>query len=249
MKRKEKINSYIQSKNISILEIGALDSPSFRIKDYNIKYLDFQSTEELAKKGEINPRYKKENLVNVDFVCPTLNYSEYVSEKFDLIIANHVVEHVVNTVKWLAELRNLLNIGGQIFLSIPDKRYTFDIKRNTTTFVDVLKAYNNNLTKPDYYHILEHFYYFKEVSTVDIYDKKTLSKLNKNRFEPKEALKVAEKFSKMDYADVHCNVYTSSSFKEMIDVLIEIDLIEFELVEVTNPIKYSNEFYAILSKK
>ena len=49
--RRKEINQYLDSREARILEIGALDDPTYTRPDYCIKYLDFTSTEMLATKN------------------------------------------------------------------------------------------------------------------------------------------------------------------------------------------------------
>ncbi len=226
-KRKKNIESYVDVKNAHILEIGALDSPTYDDKKYHIKFLDYTSKEELAKKGDSNPRYRLESLVNVDYVCPTPEYSKYFQENFDLVIANHVIEHIPDMIRWLDELYNLLSPGGYLFLSVPDKRYTFDIVRRNTTVVDLLRNHEESIKKPNFYNILEHFYYHKSVSASDVWSNDFKEKLGVKRYELEEAIDVAKKHSLENYADVHCHVFTTDSFCELFEELGEINKIKF----------------------
>lgn len=246
--RLDRLSSLRDLSTSNILEIGALDSPTLSPDNYSIKFLDFASAEELSSKNEGHPRYAIERLVNVDYICPSLNYTEFVHEKFDIIIANHVIEHVSNTISWINELSKLLKDKGILFLSVPDKRYTFDIARNTTTFIDLVRSYNEKTTKPTFYQILDHIYFYKKIKVQDIFNGDYLEKLKANRFTPREAFDTALRLSKLDYADVHCHVYTNTSFLETFSILEQLKLINLKLSEVTEPVKYSNEFYAVFER-
>ncbi len=246
--RKKKIESYVDIKNSLTLEIGALDSPTYNPKDHHIKFLDFTSKEELATKGDHNPRYKLENLVNVDYVCPTTEYSKYIQDRFDLVIANHVIEHIPDTIRWLDEIYNILSSGGYLFLSVPDKRYTFDIARRNTTIIDLLRNNEEQVVRPSFYNILEHFYYHKSVSSKDAWNNNYKEKINTKRFSLNKAIDVARKHSMENYADVHCHVYTSSSFFELIDELDEINKINLNLIDIDEPSFMTNEFHVVLRK-
>ena len=246
--RQQKIASYVQPEKASILEIGALDSPTYTRPNFDVKYLDFASTSELAAKGGANPRYAKERLVQVDFVCPSPEYSKFIHESFDLVVANHVVEHIPDSIRWLQEIYTLLKPGGYLFLSVPDKRYTFDIVRKNTDFIDLLRNYREEVKKPDFYHILQHFYYHKNVGTAEVWNNQHQDKLKVMRFDVKKALEIADAFAAEPYADVHCHVFTSDSFQTTYRILIELELIPLTLETVTQTTKMSNEFYAVFRR-
>lgn len=243
------LEKQIDVSSSKILEIGALDSPMYKKTEFDVKFLDYASRFELSVNGKNNPRYKFENLAEVDFVCPSIDDYSEINEEFDLVIANHVIEHIPDTISWLNKINALLRNSGRLFLTVPDKRYTFDIKRNETTFIDLLRAYHDRVRKPDLYSILEHFHYHKSISASDIWkDNKELSrKLNQSRFYSiKELYKTGKKLSQLPYADVHCHVFTSHSFIDLIHQLKELDLIQFQ-IESSSEVKFmSNEFYVVL---
>ncbi|WMJ75628.1 methyltransferase domain-containing protein [Cytophagaceae bacterium ABcell3] len=231
-----------------LLEIGPLDNPTYLKSEANIKYLDYTSETILSAKSKNNPRYALERLVKVDFISPTPAYSEVINEKFDVVIANHVIEHIPDTISWLQEIEKILETNGILFLSVPDKRYTFDITRRNTTFIDLLYNYNNKVKKPSFYNILEHFFYHKAVDAKMVWRNEHLQKIQQQRFSPQEALKVAQRLSKEEYADVHCHVYTMDSFKELVSVLTEMNYIPLQLEEVFDTQPMTNEFQAVFRK-
>lgn len=233
----------------SILEIGALDQPTFRPPDHKVSYADLASRKELAAKGGNNPRYKYERLVDVDYVIKDGDYAKSIGRTFDLIIANHVIEHVPNAIDFLGDMGKLLTPKGVLFLTVPDKRYTFDITRRLTNFIDLLRAQRNRQTKPDFFNILEHFWHHKAVSAKDIWENKHHEAMAKQRFKHKDALDTAEHYAKEDYADVHCHVFTDSSFNELLTDLQGFGLLPFSHWRIS-PVRYmSNEFYVALHKQ
>lgn len=59
----------------------------------------------------------------------------------DFVIANHVLEHLVNPLRFLIEARRLLRADGLLFVALPDPRCTFDRDRQRTPLRDVLDRY------------------------------------------------------------------------------------------------------------
>lgn len=247
--RREIIQSRIDVQDSRILEIGALDYPTYALPDHDVKFVDFASTDDLANKGKRNPRYQSNGLVEVDFVCPNLSYSEEIQQQFDLVIANHVIEHVPDVIYWLEELHSILAPGGHLFLSIPDKRYTFDVARRNSTFIDMLRNYEESVRKPDFYQILDHFYYHKAVTAVEVWEGKHQDKLKRMRYSTKQAVEVAENHARQSYADVHCHVFTCDTFVEVLTPLTELGKIKFELIMIDETVPMTNEFHVLLKKE
>jgi len=59
------------------------------------------------------------------------------------VIANQVLEHLENTLQALQSMLRVVKKGGVVFLSLPDKRFTFDVDRPATRFAHVLEDYRS----------------------------------------------------------------------------------------------------------
>jgi SAM-dependent methyltransferase len=121
------------------IEIGALNLPARVPEGTVVKYVDSKPAERLIE------TYRNEmhghTVVPVDLVTDAQTLDGVENESQDFVIANQVVEHLENP---LLALRNMLRVtkpGGAIFLSLPDKRHTFDVDRPVTTFEHVLEDY------------------------------------------------------------------------------------------------------------
>lgn len=120
-------------KNMTALEVGAFYMPTLLPSDVKlIEYADYYSTAELKKQLEGND-YALERLVDVTHVVADKELKDLVKKKYDIIIANHVLEHLINPFGYLKDLEGMLNPGGMIFASLPDKKYSFDRYRPDTT--------------------------------------------------------------------------------------------------------------------
>ena len=63
---------------------------------------------------------------------------------YDFFIANHVIEHLVNPVKFLEKLNAVMAEGSILYLAVPDKRYTFNVKRAVTSSEHLWQDYLRN---------------------------------------------------------------------------------------------------------
>jgi len=125
------------------LEIGPSFNPLLRKADgYDIEIVDHLSAEGLRQK------YKDANvdlglIEEVDHVSDGGAISALVGKPhaFDFCIALHVVEHTVDLVEFLLDCQTLLKRDGLLVLAVPDKRFSFDVLRSTSTTGDVLQAH------------------------------------------------------------------------------------------------------------
>ncbi len=69
------------------------------------------------------------------------------SEAFDFLIANHFIEHLVNPIQFLEGCSQILQPGGILFLTIPDKDQTFDRNRELTTNAHLWRDYRRGESK------------------------------------------------------------------------------------------------------
>jgi len=232
-----------------ILEIGALDNPTFRRPEFNVAYVDYATRQELAKKGNVNPRYQYDKLVDVDYVVNGRRYHDVISETFDLIVANHVIEHIADPIAWLYDLGMLLNPDGCIFLSVPDRRYTFDILRREASLIDLLRAHAYKQTKPDFFNILDHLWYSRPaVKARDVWRNDYHHLLGQRRFTPEQVLTAAKQHANEAYADVHCYAYSEPTFKQLLHELSEFSLLGFQDIEMFPVAEMTNEFYVLLRR-
>lgn len=64
------------------------------------------------------------------------DHVEKVSGKYDLVVLSHVVEHLVNPIEFLSNLKKLLTPNGAIFVEVPyqDFRYKDDVEGHVLFF-------------------------------------------------------------------------------------------------------------------
>lgn len=121
------------------LEIGALHKPVKVPRDARVTYVDSLSTEQL--KYLFQNEVAGHQVVDVGIVTDAHTLKEVRSASQDFLIANQVVEHLENPLLALENMLRVLKEGGFLFISLPDKRYTFDCDRPLTDFAHVLKDY------------------------------------------------------------------------------------------------------------
>jgi predicted SAM-dependent methyltransferase len=80
-------------------------------------------------------------LVDVDIIDDGEQIAEIPDSTQDFVIVNHVLEHFQNPIVAINNMLRVLNNGGVLYLSIPDKRYSFDIDRPVTSIEHLLRDY------------------------------------------------------------------------------------------------------------
>ena len=112
------------------IEIGALHRPVPLPDGVTVRYLDRLYTDDL--RSEYN------ELSSVEVVEPTIIddgelLQQVPTNSVDFIIANHFLEHCQDPIGTILIHLDRLRAGGHLFYAIPEKRYTFDNPRVTTT--------------------------------------------------------------------------------------------------------------------
>jgi 2-polyprenyl-3-methyl-5-hydroxy-6-metoxy-1,4-benzoquinol methylase len=227
----------------SILEIGAMDAPTYPERD--ARYLDWFSGDELRERHSANPRRANERIVDVDYVVKEKRFAAAVAERFDVVIANHVIEHVADPIGWLGEIAQITRDGGSLFLAVPDRRYTFDYLRPVSTAADVVRASEEGLERPSRWQMLEAIFYHRPIQAADAWEGRLEEKLATARFTLEEALAHAAR-AEREYVDVHCHVFTADSFGPLVRDLADGGLIGWRLAGLAGVAEGGNEFLAWL---
>ena len=111
------------------LEIGALHNPLRTSAD--VRYVDRFSKADLRRHY---PELSALPVVEPDIIDDGETLTSVPDGSQDFIIANHFIEHCEDPVGTLATLTRRLRPGGILYMAVPDKRYTFDRARPSTTW-------------------------------------------------------------------------------------------------------------------
>ncbi|WP_291122665.1 methyltransferase domain-containing protein [Flavobacterium sp. UBA6046] len=139
-----------------ILEIGPLNRPTVTKVDFpNCFYCDIRNT------GQVKALYTGNEylettgihvdvntIVDIDYVLKE-SYKETFRglEKFDYIIASHVMEHVEDIIAFLNDIASVLKPKGKFCIVYPDKRYCFDHFREGASFRDAYDVYRRGTSE------------------------------------------------------------------------------------------------------
>jgi SAM-dependent methyltransferase len=240
--RNEKLLHDIDPANQSGVEIGALHTPIVTHEMGEIRYVDHDTTEAIRNKYSRYPsehRIDLNKIVDVDYVWGERSLKELTKAEapFDYVIASHVIEHVPDLIGWLSEIRAILKPGGILSLAIPDKRQCFDCQRQNTRLCEILEAYLHQNKKPSPWQIFD--FYASEVTTVQGEHNWSGELAENTEFLHPQSLSKAweitqEVFKSGNYHDVHCWVFTPTSFLILLADLAELELLKFEVSKFYN---------------
>lgn len=230
--------------NLRILEFGPRDRPSFVGSDGYVRYLDWFSKSELMQMHPELAQKDPSAFGSPDYVVKSSCFSNSVNETFDLLVANHVLEHVPDMIGWLSEAAAISSQRCELFLSLPDRRFTFDYFRRCSDLVDVYRCHMERLEKPDFYQVLRNLYYHQKVDAGLIWQGEAPSPTR--RFSFKLAVALAQEYSQT-YSDTHCHVFTYQSFCTLMDDLHQAGLSRWRVVKSADVIDGHVEFHALLT--
>lgn len=120
------------------IEVGALHHPVKVGKGVRVKYIDRLSVEKLR---EQYPELNKMQLVEADVIADGETLEPIESFTQDFVIANHFLEHCQNPIFTIENMLRVLKRKGILFVSIPDKRYTFDVNRPISPYDHLVRDY------------------------------------------------------------------------------------------------------------
>lgn len=223
----------------SILEIGPGHAPDFT--GNNVRYLDLVSGEELRK---LYPELPDRNggAPDIDYLVADLAEGK-ITERFDLVYSAHNFEHQANCVLHLNSIAEILNPGGYFLAVIPDKNFTFDYFRQTTTLIDVLSAMPSQTN---------HSLRTAMSSRVTTHNNAAMHWLGQHGDSKLNDDSVIDSYKTYDakiFKSQHVNAFDSASFKKIFSLLTKKDIINLNLLRVYNTPFMRNEFVAIFQKE
>lgn len=232
------------------LEFGALHNPVVRPEQGDIRFVDYTTTESLRAHPHADT-VDKSAIVNVDYIWSgSGSLAEVIKtgELFEYAIASHVIEHVPNIVCWFFGIADVLTPGAVFNLAIPDKRYTFDVRRKLTTLGEVVESHLLQFTHPSIRQMFDHCYDAVAIEPGAVW-KNDVDIKNIPRFCGDNALQLAydqalEILKTHRYYDSHCLIVTPLSFLRLIEGLSRLHLFPFILRDFHGTKVGDFEFFA-----
>lgn len=115
------------------LELGALNNPLPVPPHAKVRYVDFASAENVGQ------QFPGHAVKAPDIIDDALTLSSIADCSQDFLIACHILEHLEDPIGALKNWFRVLRPNGILFVSIPDRRFTFDFYRKVTPFAHLLE--------------------------------------------------------------------------------------------------------------
>jgi predicted SAM-dependent methyltransferase len=184
------------------LEIGALHRPLKTPPQARVRYVDRMSVEDLVASYAEDVAGKE--LVPVDVVDDGETLATVDDDSQDFIVANHFLEHTGDPIGAIGNHLAKLRPGGVLFYAVPDKRYSFDFRREVTTLDHLVRDHEEG----------------PEVSRREHYDEWGLLVTGTDEERaaanwPERGAEMARALEAEDYS-IHHHVWTESAFLELL---------------------------------
>ena len=213
--RREKVLSGLNMSGHG-LEIGPSYSPLVpKAEGYDVRSVDHLDRVGLVEK------YKGMNvdisrIEDVDYVWSGERISSLVNgEKFDWVIASHVIEHVPDMITFLRDCAEVLKDDGVLSLIVPDKRYEFDYFRPTTGIGKVIDAFHSNQVRPSAGTVAEFCLYMANKDGREVWDRLRFGSDPDFVGTVDDARRMQDLAFAGEYRDCHVWTFTPSSFRLM----------------------------------
>jgi predicted SAM-dependent methyltransferase len=209
------------------LEIGALNWPLQVPPWATVKNVDRMTPEQLR---EEYPEMAELELAAVDFLDDGERLESIADGSQDFIIANHFLEHTGDPISTIGNHLAKLKPGGVLFYAVPDKRYTFDFRREATSLEHIVRDHEQGPEGSRRGH-------FDEWGSLVV---GTETDREDPRW-PERAEEVARELEAEDFS-IHTHTFTEASFLELLlhcrrrfDEAFEIEVVarrELEIVVI-----------------
>jgi predicted SAM-dependent methyltransferase len=120
------------------IEIGAAHQPLVVPASVRVKHVDRLPAPELRKHY---PDMIHAVFAPVDIIDDGETLTSFEDSSQDFIIANHFIEHCQNPIRTFQNFFRVLKPDGIAFVAVPDKRFTFDADRPSTTIDHVRRDF------------------------------------------------------------------------------------------------------------
>jgi SAM-dependent methyltransferase len=230
----------------TILEIGPFSRPLF--SGPGVAYFDVLDRAGLAALARKIGMDVTGSIPEIDYVSPTGDLA-VVLETFDVVASSHAIEHQPDLVRHLRQVERVLNPGGSYFVWIPDKRFGLDHFQPESTIAGVIAAADE---KRDF-HILE------TLIAQEVFRAHNDSRrhwLGDHGMLPAAAAAIIRDVRALydhsrthgEYIDRHAWQFTPDSFRAILTLLNELDMVALRPLRVYSTLFPHNEFWAILYK-
>jgi predicted SAM-dependent methyltransferase len=126
----------------TVLEIGPAHNAILPKRDgFRTRTVDYLDRDGLVEKYRSFKQYDPNDIEAVDYVIAVGEpMANVIDERFDVVLASHVLEHSLSVIDFINDCTTLLAPGGVVSLIVPDHRYCFDRFRERSSIGRVIDA-------------------------------------------------------------------------------------------------------------
>jgi hypothetical protein len=137
----------------------------------------------------------------------------------------------------------ILEPGGMVTLALPHRDHTFDSKRKTTSFAELLDSYIAQLSRPSPRQIADHMFGVHCHFENDLF-------ANSGSLLREVVSTVRQSVAESVYTDCHCSVFTPTSFATTWSMLDACGLTCFDIIGIEDGTEGAeSEFYVYLCRR
>jgi 2-polyprenyl-3-methyl-5-hydroxy-6-metoxy-1,4-benzoquinol methylase len=229
------------------LEVGPGFNPLLpKSEGYNVETLDHLCSDDLVLKYQNAPGVKASSFEPIDYISSGSAMFDAigVEDRFDFIVASHVIEHSADFIGFLRDAQRLLKTDGILVLAVPDKRFSFDVLRPLASTGDVMQAHLERRIRHTPGAIFDEVAYNALRGNDLAWSRKNSTGLSffSNLEKAKNLFEAAQ--HDLVYHDIHAWQFTPSSFRLILNDLYEIGYIKLR-EKIFHEVE--GEFYVVLS--
>jgi len=191
------------------LEIGAMGNPMRVFNGAHVSYVDRYTADDLKSDFPL----KEGRYVDVNIIDDGQYLVKIPDNSVDFVIANHVLEHYEDPIMAIKTAIRVLRPGGVLFLTVPDKRQTFDVDRSITSLEHLIQDHcvGPMVSREDHFS--------------DNFDKKNYSVPNYEKY-------IADTPRKREY--IHYHIWTDKEIVELLSYIEKEWQLGFSILNVKN---------------
>lgn len=225
------------------LEFGPAANPTALPDGLRVAYVDHALDAQAALPGAVPIDHAWAGSGPLDAV---LGHSD-----FDFAIAAQVAQFVPNLLGWFRGIHAILRPGGVLNLSLPDRRFMFDVLRTDSSVAELVEADLLAYTRPSPRQIFAHTYEARALEPGQIWAGADPAQAPRLCGEVALALAQAQATQALKterYVDCHCWVFTPASFLEAMTCATRLGLFPFVLNQVSGTDPSGFEFYVSMRR-
>jgi SAM-dependent methyltransferase len=232
------------------LEIGAANNPI--IRSPRCRYADYADTETLRARFRESAYHGTDSIVDVDYVWAGSGPLQPIvgEQRFDFVIASHVIEHVPNPLGWFRGIAAVIRPGGVFNLAIPDQRFTFDLACPSSSLGELIEADLLNYSRPSARQIFDNCYYGKAVDPGEPWVRSVDPNLIPSYSANATQLAYVQAVESLEgkYFDSHCWAFTPRSLLLLLRGACDLRLFDYLISDYHPTIEGEFEFFLNLEK-